>query len=112
MPGDSRAVLLKPGDLLVIGNTGELSPEAVASCQVGLVEIKEALSLAGVVIFEENVDLTAIDAEQVEQLMERQRQRRRKPALCARGLGGGETCYRERGHEGDCDPDSTEVFGG
>jgi hypothetical protein len=78
---DRRAVLLKPGDLLIIGNVGDLDPGALESMRVGLIELRESLDLAGIVIFEEDVDMTTIDAEQVEALMERQRERKAQRAV-------------------------------
>lgn len=31
------------------------------------------------------------------------------PNICSSGVGGGEVCMRRKGHDGDHDPDSTEV---
>lgn len=78
---ERKAVLLKPGDLLIIGNVGEMDPGALESMRVGLIELRESLDLAGIVIFEEDVDMTTIDATEVEALMERQRERKAKRAV-------------------------------
>lgn len=112
-----QAVLLKPGDLLILGNTGTISPESHAGLMTGLSELRDSLNLAGIVIFEEDVDLSTIDAAEVERLMERQAERRRQrtqqtATICGQGTGGGEVCFRIAGHDGDCDPDSTELNDG
>lgn len=53
---DARVVLIKPGDVLVIGNTGVLENPCLAIFG----PIKDALGLAGVVIFEGDIDLAAV----------------------------------------------------
>ncbi|GFH34305.1 hypothetical protein [Streptomyces pacificus] len=57
---DTRVVLVKPGDLLLIGNVGELDTDTLYEQVPQLLEnIKTALGLAGVVIFEGDIDLAA-----------------------------------------------------
>jgi hypothetical protein len=78
---ERKAVLLKPGDLLIIGNLGHPSSGAHQALMVGLSELRESLDLAGIVLFEEDVDLASIDGAEVEALMERQRERKAKRAV-------------------------------
>lgn len=61
MSNDPRAVLLKPGDLLVIGNVGQLPAETVQVLHEALGQVKEALGISGVVIFESDVSISAIE---------------------------------------------------
>lgn len=57
---ESRVVLVKPGDLLVLGNVGEMTSESLAAMQDAINALKEKLRLAGVVLFESDVDLAAV----------------------------------------------------
>jgi hypothetical protein len=60
----TRIVLIKPGDVLVIGNVGSLPMEAVESLQPGLVDLKDRLGLAGIAVFEGDIDLAAVTPAQ------------------------------------------------
>lgn len=62
----ARALLMKPGDLLIIGNVGPLDEDVAESLSQGLAYIKDNLGLAGIVVFESDVDLTLIDNDGVE----------------------------------------------
>ena len=57
---DARIVLVKPGDLLIIGNVGALPDGQWEPGAARLAEIKEALGLAGIVVFEGDIDLAAV----------------------------------------------------
>jgi hypothetical protein len=65
---DTRIVLVKPGDLLVIGNVGALYEDEQDPDLTPLTTIKEALGLAGVVVFEGDIDLAAVTPHAVEQV--------------------------------------------
>ncbi|MEV5347187.1 hypothetical protein [Streptomyces achromogenes] len=52
-----RAVLLKPGDVLLIGNVGELTPEDAEAAGHLASQLCTALGLAHVVLFHEDIDL-------------------------------------------------------
>lgn len=67
---DPRAVLLKPGDLLVIGNVGSLPVEAIEHLDEGLRQIKEALGIEGVLIFENDVSVSSIEERVFRQFKE------------------------------------------
>lgn len=56
----TRIVLVKPGDVLLIGNVGALPIEAVESLQPGLAALKDKLGLAGIAVFEGDIDLDAV----------------------------------------------------
>lgn len=64
---ESQAVLLKPGDLLVIGNVGPMTAEGADHLSGALQSIKEALGLAGAVAFEGDIDLRQIKLSDLEQ---------------------------------------------
>lgn len=59
---DARVVLVKPGDVLMIGNLGPLTPEDIDHLHTGLATVKESLRLAGVALFEGDIDLAAVAA--------------------------------------------------
>lgn len=54
-----RVVLLKPGDVLLIGNVGPLDQDAVDALHDGASHLSTALGLAQVVLFEGDIDLAA-----------------------------------------------------
>lgn len=54
-----RVVLVKPGDVLVFGNVGDLSADSLAN---GAEFLKERLGLAAVVFFAADIDLAAVPA--------------------------------------------------
>jgi len=70
---DPRAVLLKPGDLLVIANVGKLPRDQIEALHHGMQEIKEALGFAGVVIFEQDVAIGSIEERAFEKFREANR---------------------------------------
>lgn len=73
---DRRAVLLRPGDLLLLGNVGkDVDMEMLGSLARCL---KEDLDLASVVIFQEDVTLDSIGSEEIERLMDKRKPTRRK----------------------------------
>lgn len=57
---DTRIVLVKPGDMLIIGNVGALPDGQLEQGMTSLGGIKDALGLAGLVIFEGDIDLAAV----------------------------------------------------
>lgn len=57
---DTRVVLVKPGDLLLIGNIGTLYDGPEAPDLTALDGLKQALGLAGIVVFEGDIDLAAV----------------------------------------------------
>lgn len=59
---EARVVLVKPGDLLIIGNVGTLYEDEQGPDLTPLTTIKEALGLAGAVVFEGDIDLAAVTA--------------------------------------------------
>lgn len=66
-----KAVLLRPGDLLLIGNVGsDVDKEVLGSIARCL---KEDLSLSSVVIFESDVTLDSIGREEIEVLMDKRK---------------------------------------
>jgi hypothetical protein len=66
-----RAVLLRPGDLLLLGNVGtDVDMEVLGSLARCL---KEDLSLSSVVIFESDVTLDSIGREEIERLMDKRK---------------------------------------
>ena len=69
-PTDARCVLLKPGDLLVLGNVGEMPYESVETLQRALSDIKDVLGFAGVVIFEQDVTVQSIEERVFKQFRE------------------------------------------
>lgn len=57
MANAKRVVLVKPGDVLVFGNVGEISAEDAH----GLVQmLKERLHLSAVVVFTGDIDLASV----------------------------------------------------
>lgn len=58
--GDARVILLKPGDLLLIGNTGVIEPEAMQAAAPQIAALKDTLGLAGIAVFEGDIDLAAV----------------------------------------------------
>ena len=61
MANDTRVVLVKPGDVLVFGNVGDLDP---TDCADTLRDLKEKIGLAQIVIFPGDIDLASISANQ------------------------------------------------
>lgn len=61
MSAETRVVLVKPGDVLIFGNCGDI--EWDARSQIALDRIKEKLDLGHVLIFEADIDLAAVPAE-------------------------------------------------
>lgn len=55
-----RVVLIKPGDVLLIGNVGELDPFAIEAAHHAVGQLRSALSLAHVLLFDEDIDLAAV----------------------------------------------------
>ncbi|WP_327377997.1 hypothetical protein OG393_30970 [Streptomyces sp. NBC_01216] len=57
---DTRVVLLKPGDLLLIGNVGSLGDDdAILEAAKISQALKEKLGLGGLVMFEGDINLDA-----------------------------------------------------
>lgn len=54
-----RVVLLKPGDVLLIGNVGQLAEDALDALHEGAAQLRSALGLAQVALFEGDIDLSA-----------------------------------------------------
>ncbi|MCX4886054.1 hypothetical protein [Streptomyces sp. NBC_00847] len=52
-----RVVLVKPGDVLLIGNVGQLDQDAVDALHDGASQFRSALGLAQVALFEGDIDL-------------------------------------------------------
>lgn len=66
-----RAVLLRPGDLLLLGNLGtDVDPEVLGNLARAL---KEELRLSSVVMFEADVTLDAIGREEIGRLMDKRK---------------------------------------
>jgi hypothetical protein len=58
---DTRIVLIKPGDVLIIGNLGTaLDGEPGSHLLDSLGTLKETLGLAGLAVFAEDIDLAAV----------------------------------------------------
>lgn len=92
-----RAVLLRPGDMLILGNLGtDVDPEVIGQAARYL---RDEMDLASVVCFESDISLKSIGREEIDALMSN----RRKPA-CNAGVGGGDTCSLPEGHSGRHDP--------
>lgn len=69
-----RAVLLRPGDLLLLGNLGTgVDAEAIGDLARVL---RDQLSLSSVVIFQDDVTLSSIGREEIGRLMDK-----RKPGI-------------------------------
>jgi hypothetical protein len=60
----ARVVLIKPGDVLLIGNVGELTDEAIQQAGPVVAALKDTLGLAEVLIFEADIDLAAVTPAQ------------------------------------------------
>lgn len=56
----ARVVLVKPGDILIIGNIGTLDDEAIATAGEAVSRLHTQLGLAGVVLFEGDIDLATV----------------------------------------------------
>ncbi len=52
-----RVVLLKPGDVLLIGNAGQLDEDAIDALHTAASHLSSALGLAQVALFEGDIDL-------------------------------------------------------
>lgn len=66
-----RAVLLRPGDLLILGNLGtDVDPEVLGGAARAL---KDELDLCSVVLFEADVTLASIGREEIERLMDKRK---------------------------------------
>lgn len=59
---DVRIVLVKPGDVLIIGNVGDLGEEGPARLEGALAEIKRYVGLEKVLVFEADIDLGVLPA--------------------------------------------------
>lgn len=57
---DARTVVLKPGDTLMIANLGQTAEDALDALHEGLERLRCALGLSSVVVFEADVDTTAV----------------------------------------------------
>jgi hypothetical protein len=94
-----RAVLLRPGDMLILANLGsDVDVEVIGQAARFL---RDEMDLASVVCFESDISLKSIGREEIEVLM---KQRKRSPRTCDVGVGGGELCSLPLGHEGGHDP--------
>lgn len=56
----TRIVLLKPGDVLCIGNLGPMGSEDCADLYASLANLKESIGLHAVAVFEADIDLAAL----------------------------------------------------
>ncbi|WNI16922.1 hypothetical protein [Actinacidiphila sp. ITFR-21] len=54
---DTRIVLVKPGDVLIIGNAPSIDHEEVAPLLTGL---RQQLGLARIMLFSDDIDLAAV----------------------------------------------------
>jgi hypothetical protein len=59
MTDTTRTVVLKPGDALLIGNVGQTSEDAIAALREGAGLLRSALGLAGIALFEGDIDVAA-----------------------------------------------------
>lgn len=55
-----RTVVLRPGDTLLIGNLGQTSEDALDALHEGLGQLRLALGLSSVTVFEQDVDVAAV----------------------------------------------------
>lgn len=63
MSDETRVVLVKPGDVLLIGNVGAFDDSAMEALAVALAPLKLALGLAtDVLVFEADIDLGVLPA--------------------------------------------------
>ncbi|MFF5186454.1 hypothetical protein ACFY30_22205 [Streptomyces sp. NPDC000345] len=60
MTDTTRAVVLKPGDALLIGNVNGLEEDALEALNDGLVQLRFALGLSSVAVFEGNIEAAAL----------------------------------------------------
>jgi hypothetical protein len=60
MTDASHAVVLKPGDTLLIGNLGQTSDDALDALHEGLAKLRSALGLGDVFVFERDIDAAAL----------------------------------------------------
>ncbi|MEU5442755.1 MULTISPECIES: hypothetical protein [Streptomyces] len=58
-PADTRAVLLKPGDALLIGNVGTHEATALADLVEALAIVRQALGLSTVTVFGDDIEMAA-----------------------------------------------------
>lgn len=72
-----RVVLLKPGDVLLIGNVGQLGEDAVDALNQAASQLRSALDLAGVALFEGDIDLSAMTPTSTEATRDQQVQGQR-----------------------------------
>ncbi|MFC8429903.1 hypothetical protein [Streptomyces sp. NPDC057253] len=56
----ARTVVLKPGDVLLIGNIGVSSEDALDALHDGLLSLRHALALSSVAVFEEDINTAAL----------------------------------------------------
>ncbi|MGM9380329.1 hypothetical protein [Streptomyces antibioticus] len=56
----ARIVLVKPGDILIIGNAGTLDDASVEASTEAISRLHQALGLAGVVLFEGDIELATV----------------------------------------------------
>lgn len=66
-----RAVLLKPGDVLLIGNVGELTPALAKAAGHLASQLRTTLGLAHVVLFHEDIDLAVATPSSTEAARDR-----------------------------------------
>ncbi|MGW6739710.1 hypothetical protein ACWGDX_03005 [Streptomyces sp. NPDC055025] len=58
----TRVVLVKPGDVLLIGNVGSLDTDALTNAGEAFTQLRSALGLAGIFVFEDDIDLAVTAA--------------------------------------------------
>lgn len=56
----AHTVVLKPGDVLLVGNVGAMGDEAVDALHEGLTQLRFALSLSSVAVFEQDIETAAL----------------------------------------------------
>lgn len=68
MSSTTRILLIKPGDVLLIGNTGQLyetqSTEDTQHLAAVIEAFKDALGIKAVFLFEEDIDIAALPADE------------------------------------------------
>jgi hypothetical protein len=58
-----RVVLVKPGDVLMVGNLGEMTDEAAKALSDALGPLKKALGVEQIFCFEADIDLAVTDGK-------------------------------------------------
>ncbi|MDX3747464.1 hypothetical protein [Streptomyces sp. AK08-02] len=56
----ARTVVLKPGDVLLVGNVGAMGEEAADALHEGLTQLRFALGLSSVAVFEQGIEAAAL----------------------------------------------------